>query len=64
DLVGRIADLMVQRDVGRVPIVDSKARLIGLVARKDLLRIRAAQNLEETERRGYLGRSDKAALST
>jgi CBS domain-containing protein len=64
DLVGSIADLMVQRDVGRVPIVDSKARLIGLVARKDLLRIRAAQNLEETERRGYLGRSDKAALST
>ena len=55
DVLGRVADLMVERDIGRVPVVDTQAKLVGLVARKDLLRIRAARNVEETERRAYLG---------
>jgi H+/Cl- antiporter ClcA/CBS domain-containing protein len=55
DVLGRVADLMVERDIGRVPVVDAQGKLVGLVARKDLLRIRAARNVEETERRAYLG---------
>jgi CBS domain-containing protein len=46
DVLGHIADLMVERDIGRVPVVDSQARLVGLVARKDLLIILAARNVE------------------
>jgi chloride channel protein, CIC family len=43
---------MVQRDVGRVPIVDpANNRLLGLVARKDLLRVRARLLTEEYDRR-------------
>jgi chloride channel protein, CIC family len=43
---------MVQQDVGRVPIVDpADHRLLGLVARKDLLRVRARLLSEERERR-------------
>jgi CIC family chloride channel protein len=42
----------VQQDVGRVPIVGpADNRLLGLVARKDLLRVRARLLSEERERR-------------
>jgi CIC family chloride channel protein len=60
DVIGRVADLMVERDVGRIPVVDAQGRLVGLVARKDLLRMRATRKAEETERRSYLGASGKA----
>jgi CBS domain-containing protein len=43
---------MVQRDVGRVPIVDpANNRLVGLVARKDLLRVRPRLLTEERDHR-------------
>ena len=56
DTVGRIADIMIQADTGRVPVVDERTGiLIGLIARKDLLRLRSAANRSEFERGAYLG---------
>jgi hypothetical protein len=40
----------VAEDVGRVPILDREGRLQGLVARKDLLRVRARLRKLEGER--------------
>jgi H+/Cl- antiporter ClcA len=58
EVLGRIADLMVARDLGRVPIIERGGqRVIGLVARKDLLRIRATVNAEERDRGRFLGRA-------
>ncbi|NTG08463.1 chloride channel protein [Rhizobium rhizogenes] len=56
DTVGRVADIMIQADTGRVPVVDERTGvLIGLIARKDLLRLRSAANRSEFERGAYLG---------
>jgi hypothetical protein len=56
------ADLMLSADVGRIPIVErGSGKLVGLVARKDLLRLRSALTSSESERRPYLGmRPEKA----
>ena len=55
-----VADLvvrMVRADVGRVPIVDPASRLlVGLIARKDLMRVRGRSSRLESDRRAYLGR--------
>src|SRR5579859_71867 len=54
--VSYLADRMVLADLGRVPIVDRDTlRLVGLVARKDLLRIRATAKSNEAAREVYLG---------
>jgi len=54
--VSHLADRMVLADLGRVPIVERDTlRLVGLVARKDLLRIRAAAKSTEANRVAYLG---------
>jgi CBS domain-containing protein len=46
---------MAAHDVGRVPIVDRTTRhVVGLVARRDLLRVRAKLVSEEGERRKLL----------
>jgi H+/Cl- antiporter ClcA len=51
ELVGSLADRMSQADVGRVPVIQPEDhRLIGIVARKDLLRIRASLLAHEHER--------------
>jgi H+/Cl- antiporter ClcA/CBS domain-containing protein len=51
ELVGRLADRMAQFDKGRVPVIDRvSGKLVGLVARRDLLRVRAAAGREEFER--------------
>ncbi|NLS05496.1 chloride channel protein [Rhizobium sp. P32RR-XVIII] len=56
DTVGFIADLMLASDAGRIPIVERETgKLIGLIARKDLLRLRSALRSDESERRPYLG---------
>lgn len=56
DTIGYVADLMLATDVGRIPVVDPETgRLLGLVARKDLLRLRHAANASENERKPYLG---------
>jgi H+/Cl- antiporter ClcA/CBS domain-containing protein len=54
--VSHLADRMVLADIGRVPIVDRETqRLVGLVARKDLLRIRATAKSAEASRTAYFG---------
>jgi H+/Cl- antiporter ClcA len=49
EVVGRLADRMAQSGAGRVPVVDDKNRLVGLVARKDLLVARARRMAEERD---------------
>ena len=54
--VSYLADRMVLADVGRVPIVErASGRLVGLVARKDLLHIRAAARSTEANRSAFFG---------
>jgi CBS domain-containing protein len=51
ELVGHLADRMASADVGRVPIVDrDTGKLVGLLARRDLLRVRAHAARLERER--------------
>jgi H+/Cl- antiporter ClcA len=51
ELAGELADRMALRDIGRVPIIDRQTgRLVGLVARRDLLRVRALAQTEEQQR--------------
>jgi H+/Cl- antiporter ClcA/CBS domain-containing protein len=51
ELVGHLADRMAETDKGRVPVIERATRkLVGLVARRDLLRVRAAKGREEFER--------------
>ncbi|HTO34127.1 MAG TPA: chloride channel protein [Pararhizobium sp.] len=65
DTIGYVADLMLATDVGRIPVVDPQTgRLLGLVARKDMLRIRHAANTLENERQPYLGLRKTAPVKT
>jgi chloride channel protein, CIC family len=51
ELVGQLADRMALANVGRVPILERGTdALAGLVARRDLLRVRASAVRHETER--------------
>jgi H+/Cl- antiporter ClcA/CBS domain-containing protein len=51
ELVGRLADRMAAADTGRVPILRrADGTLVGLVARRDLLRVRASVTRQERER--------------
>ena len=55
ELVGHLADRMAAHDLGRVPILErGTERVIGLVARRDLLRVRARIASEEGDRRRLL----------
>jgi chloride channel protein, CIC family len=57
DTVGFIADVMLSTDAGRIPIVDpTSGKLCGLIARKDLLRLRSSLRTSEFERRPYISR--------
>jgi CBS domain-containing protein len=51
--VGRLADRLVAADVGRAPVIDEKGRLVGLIARKDILRVRALSGALETDRGAF-----------
>jgi chloride channel protein, CIC family len=56
ETVARLADRMAAEDIGRVPIVErSTMRLVGLVSRKDLLRIRRTARAAEETRTSYFG---------
>jgi len=58
ETVARLADRMAAEDIGRVPIVErSTMRLVGLVSRKDLLRIRREARAAEETRRSYFGKT-------
>jgi CIC family chloride channel protein len=49
--VGQLADLMIANNLGRIPIVAAGGRqVIGLVARKDILRLRSMVKAGEDER--------------
>ncbi|OWV84600.1 chloride channel protein [Rhizobium sp. R693] len=62
DTVGFIADLMLSSDMGRVPIVDPQSgELVGLIARKDLLRLRSSFRTTELDRRPFLLANSKPA---
>ncbi len=51
EMVGHLADRMAAADIGRVPIVDrTTGKLAGLLARRDLLRVRAHAAKLERER--------------
>ncbi len=55
DLVGQLADRMAAEDTGRVPIIRrADQKLVGLVARRDLLRVRAHARRHEVERSALL----------
>jgi H+/Cl- antiporter ClcA len=52
ELVGALADRMANAGTGRVPIINrATGKLVGLVARRDLLRVRA-HNLKQEQERG------------
>jgi len=54
DTVGQVTDLMIAQDVGRVPVVEAATgRLVGLIARKDLLRLRSAAATTEAHREAF-----------
>ena len=64
EVLGRLADLMVAEDLGRIPIVDpANHRVIGLVARKDLLHIRSTVNASERDRKAFFGPADARAVA-
>jgi chloride channel protein, CIC family len=53
--VGRLADRMAETQMGRIPILRrGDAALVGLVARRDVLRVRAAVNSAERDREALI----------
>ncbi|WP_112944898.1 MULTISPECIES: chloride channel protein [unclassified Rhizobium] len=55
DTVGHVTDIMLNSGEGRIPVIDPQTkRLVGLIARKDLLHLRHSFKASETERRPYL----------
>jgi len=62
DLVSHAIDLMVATGQGRIPVTDPQTgRLVGLLTRKDLLRVRATASRTEVERQAYFKRPGRAA---
>jgi CBS domain-containing protein len=58
DTVGQVTDLMIAQDIGRVPVVEPETgRLVGLIARKDLLRLRSAAAVTEAHREAFFRRA-------
>ncbi|WP_029908475.1 chloride channel protein [Caulobacter sp. UNC358MFTsu5.1] len=54
DVVARAVDVMLATGQGRIPVTDpTSGRLVGLLARKDLLRIHASASQAEGERKAY-----------
>jgi len=54
--VSSLVEKMVRDEAGRVPVVRPEdGVLVGIVARKDLLRVRARRLAEERDRRAYFG---------
>jgi len=57
EAIGSVADRMVADELGRVPVVARDTRrLVGLIARKDLLRVRAAATDVERKREAFFFR--------
>ena len=65
EVLGRAADRMVAADLGRIPIVDrERQKIVGLLARKDLLRIRSVTTAAERHREAFFGRAEKKAANS
>jgi len=61
EIVGRVADRMAFGDLGRMAVVERDTRrLVGLIARKDLLRMRHAASSQERSRETFYARSSAA----
>ena len=59
EMVGRVADRMAEGDAGRVPVTRREdGVLVGILARKDLLRVRAKLRREEIDRARLLRRGE------
>jgi CIC family chloride channel protein len=57
EMVSTLADRMMEADIGRVPVIArGDNRLVGLVARKDLLKIRARALSEDRDRQAFFRR--------
>ena len=55
DMTARAVDVMLATDQGRLPVVDRRTGvMVGLLTRKDLLKVRASMARSEGERRAYL----------
>jgi chloride channel protein, CIC family len=55
ELAGHLADRMALAEIGRVPILNRRSgQLVGLVARRDLLRVRANVVQHEREREALI----------
>lgn len=64
DLVGDIADKMAAADIARVPVISRADNvLVGLVARRDLLRVRVHMTREEHDRTGGRRMFDRPPLN-
>jgi H+/Cl- antiporter ClcA/CBS domain-containing protein len=51
DTLARVVEIMVMREIGRVPVVEGDdRRLVGLIARKDILQLQRTRMLQETQR--------------
>jgi CIC family chloride channel protein len=58
EILGRLADTMVAGGLGRVPVVErGTKRILGLIARKDLLHIRSTVTAAENDRVAFFGRT-------
>lgn len=65
DVVGRVTDLMIAADLGRIAVVDLESRkLVGLIARKDILRLRSTSLTLESERRAVIGSPARIGRAT
>ncbi|HET6182096.1 MAG TPA: chloride channel protein [Acetobacteraceae bacterium] len=53
--VAALVARMVQSEAGRVPVIREDGKLVGMVARSDLLRVRARLLMEEEHRQSYVG---------
>ncbi|HEX4118297.1 MAG TPA: chloride channel protein [Rhizomicrobium sp.] len=57
ELAGTVADRMSETGASRIPVISRESgKLMGLVARRELLRVRSMALLQEKEREGGLGR--------
>ena len=63
DVVADAVDLMLATDQGRLPVTDPQTgALVGFLARKDLLQVRASVVRSESERRAYFRRLQREQL--
>jgi CBS domain-containing protein len=54
--IGAVADLMVEANIGRIPIIDPDTdRVVGILSRHDLLKARYERRRSEVDRSRYVG---------